>query len=164
MCCRRRQPGKQVSRAKDRKFGKLFLCGLCVPGSVIPANAGIQAVAVRGMLCAKNFPRALCVLLRNMGEQPTPHPSPLPLRDCVATVISTRSGEIFSSYVAENARSLTPFEMTNSELSCIATQSVRERGEDRKSLDRNCLAHSNGWKRACPPRKRGVGVRANFIL
>ena len=32
---------------------------------------------------------------------------------CVGIVISTRSGEIFPSYGAENARSLTPFEMTN---------------------------------------------------
>jgi hypothetical protein len=35
------------------------------------------------------------------------------LPDCLVLVISTQSGEIFPSYVAQNARSLTSFEMTN---------------------------------------------------
>src|ERR687891_1934626 len=46
------------------------------------------------------------------------------LKDCVAIVISSQRREIFSSHVAENARSLAPLEMTSMGHSCIATQSL----------------------------------------
>jgi hypothetical protein len=47
------------------------------------------------------------------------------LRDCVAIVISSPKREIFSSHVAENARSLAPLEMTSMSHSFIATQSLK---------------------------------------
>jgi hypothetical protein len=47
------------------------------------------------------------------------------LRDCAAIVISSLRREIFSSHVAENARSLALLEMTGMGHSCIATQALK---------------------------------------
>jgi hypothetical protein len=51
---------------------------------------------------------------------------PESLKDCVAIVISSQRREIFSSHVAENARSLAPLEVTSMWHSCIATQSLNK--------------------------------------
>jgi hypothetical protein len=64
-----------------------------------------------------------------------------PRRDCVPIVISSPRREIFSSHVAENARSLAPLEMTSMGRLCMATQSRRGGG------NRACPGLDPGWGR-----------------
>ena len=72
------------------------------------------------------------------------HPPPLSSSagDCVAIVISRRSREIFSSYVAENARSLAMLGMTDAGHFRIATQSLT--GEDKGEGETVCTLILNG--------------------
>ncbi len=95
-------------------------------------------------------------------------------RDCVAIVISRRSREIFSSYAAENTRSLAALGMTNLRRFRIATQSQNAGMKEWRlwlnaflgcgsaALDHRGYPTGHEWQ---DPESRLVkGARASFAL